>query len=49
MELYNGINAQVFTGKVALPDDITLNLLALDNAGEAAPLGQWSLGFFPGS
>jgi uncharacterized protein len=48
MELYNDINSQVFTGKVALPGDIILNIPALDNVGEAAPLGQWSLGFFQG-
>jgi uncharacterized protein len=48
MDLYNVINAQVFTTEVALPDDIQFELPPLNNVGEAAALGQWSQGFFMG-
>ena len=48
MDLYNLINTQIFTADVHLPDDITIQKLALDNIGEAALLGQWSRGFFMG-
>lgn len=48
MDLYNVINTQVFTGEVALPDDITFNLPALENVGEDAALGLWSRGFLLG-
>jgi len=48
MVLYNDINAQVFEGNVALPDDITVAENAMDNIGEDSPLGQWSGGYFMG-
>ncbi|MBI4006567.1 MAG: UPF0149 family protein [Gammaproteobacteria bacterium] len=48
MDLYNVINTQVFTGNVAIPDDIICNEPALENVGEATALGQWSRGFLQG-
>jgi uncharacterized protein len=48
MEMYNSINTQVFTGKVALPDDVTCHEPALENTGESAALAQWSRGFLQG-
>jgi uncharacterized protein len=48
MVLYNDINAQVFEGSVRLPDDITVADAVMDNIGEGAPLGQWSIGYFMG-
>ena len=48
MALYNDVNAQVFEGHVALPDDIPLETPALENVGNTTALGQWSKGFFWG-
>lgn len=45
MDLYNDINDQVFDGEVAFPSGVGLQQPALDNVGEAAPLGQWARGF----